>query len=264
MEATVSELGPEARSILDAGRAGDDPSPEDRARVRSALRRTLAAGGALAAISAASSTAKGAMGGGALGATSMISVAGKVLAVLALVGVTALGISLRRTRQDPLPSSAVAAEAEGPAAEAKGAGALLPFAIAEAKAPPSIEAAPPPARSKASGAPPAKAPPSVSAAAPPAEDPFAAETRGIRGAHSALQGGDPRRALEMLDEQSAAYENGQLQAERTAARVLVLCKLGRVEEANATAARFLRDNPRSPLLDRIRSGCPAKAQEAER
>jgi hypothetical protein len=68
----------------------------------------------------------------------------------------------------------------------------------------------------------------------------------------------------MLDEQSATYETGQLREERAAARVLVLCKLGRVEEANAAAARFLRDNPRSPLLDRIRPGCPAKAQGVER
>ena len=90
------------------------------------------------------------------------------------------------------------------------------------------------------------------------------ETRRLGEAHGALQRGDPQRALEMLDEQSAAYEDGQLQAERAAARILVLCKLGRVEEANAAAARFLRANPRSPLLDRIRSGCPAKAQGMER
>ncbi len=69
----MSELGPEARSVVDAGRAGDDPTPRDRARVRAALMTAIAAGSAgTAAVvgegAAAAGAAKGAAAVGAAGA----------------------------------------------------------------------------------------------------------------------------------------------------------------------------------------------------
>ena len=57
-----SRMGPGARSILDAGRDGDNPTAADRARVKRALMRTIAASAAASATSAASSA--GAAGGG--------------------------------------------------------------------------------------------------------------------------------------------------------------------------------------------------------
>lgn len=47
------ELSPDARSIIDAGRAGDDPTEADRARVRAALMISLAGGAGAAAAAAA-------------------------------------------------------------------------------------------------------------------------------------------------------------------------------------------------------------------
>ena len=49
--------------------------------------------------------------------------------------------------------------------------------------------------------------------------------------------------------------------ERAAARVVTLCRLGRVDDARAEAARFVRDRPRSPLVERVRSTC-AKGSES--
>jgi outer membrane protein assembly factor BamD (BamD/ComL family) len=95
------------------------------------------------------------------------------------------------------------------------------------------------------------------AVAPRPADSLAAEIRALGEARGAMQGGDPAKALVLLDEQSAAYASGQLREERTAARVLALCKLGKRDEARALAARFLADNPRSPLADRVRGACAA-------
>jgi hypothetical protein len=264
MEAAMNELGPDARSILHAGRAGDEPSPEDRTRVRRALQRTLAAGGALAATSAASGAAKGAAGVSATVATSAIGVAGKVIAVIALVGTVSAAIALRPTSKAAPSSpskatpSALAIAASPPLPTSAGeepSSAVEKARIDEARA------ALPPAQAKvaASGAPTAEGLRSAAAAALPTEDPLSAETRRLREAHGALQGGDPERALSLLDEQSAAYAQGELREERAAARVLALCNLGRIDEAKAAADRFLRDNPRSPLSDRIRKGCPDPA-----
>jgi hypothetical protein len=91
----------------------------------------------------------------------------------------------------------------------------------------------------------------------PAADTLLAETHRLREAHGALQGGDPEKALSLLDAPTAETEGQKLREERAAARVLALCKLGRVDEANAEAARFLEKNPRSPLAARVRKACPA-------
>lgn len=260
----MNELDPDARSILQAGRAGDEPSPEDRARVRRALQRTLAAGGALAATSAASGAASGATGVSATVATSALGVAGKLIAVIALVGTVSAAIALRPTSSaaPPSPSKATpsALAIAAPPSLETSAGEAPSSALAKAH----VDEAPaalPPAHAKvvASGALAADGPRSAAAAALPTEDPLSAETRRLREAHGALQGGDPQRALSLLDEQSAAYAQGELREERAAARVLALCNLGRIDEARAAANRFLRDNPHSPLSDRIRKGCPDPA-----
>lgn len=82
------------------------------------------------------------------------------------------------------------------------------------------------------------------------EDPLAAETRRLREAHGALQAGDPQKALGLLGEQG-----GQLDEERAAERVIALCQLGRVAEAEVARAAFLREHPSSPLAGRVRGGC---------
>lgn len=277
----MSELGPEARSILEAGRAGDDPTGDDRARVRGALMRAIAAGSAIAAVSTVSE-------GAAVAATSKVGglatggLAWKLAGGAAILGAILAGIALSR------------GSPEAPAQVANAPSAITPISPSAAEAPslPQVATASPPPTglqallrspdedplraaepmkqgpSRAAPAPPlasadcraASPKPSASAvvAAPavPAEDPLEAENRLLREAHGALQKGDADKALALLDERAEGNAGGQLREERAAARVLALCKAGRGAEARARAAEFLRANPRSPHADRVRGACP--------
>ena len=88
------------------------------------------------------------------------------------------------------------------------------------------------------------------------------ETKRLREAHKALRSGKPERALELLEEQSAAFASGELREERAAARVLALCDAGKPSEAKAAAEAFLRASPRSPLAGRVRGACAGKESPA--
>ena len=268
----MTDLGPEARSILGAGRSGDDPTPADRARVRGKLARAIAAGGVLGAASAAGTASEGT-------AAAATALAGKTATLLALgkigggiVFVVALGAGIWFSRplppgSPPPPATSVAvADTAAPAppsviapsAAADTASPTSPSAEPAAVPRPATEPSDSPASSSSAGVRPSGAT-VASPKAPDADspkDPLEDETRQLREAHGALQSGDPGKALKLLDEQATTYASGQLREERAAARVLALCKLGKVDEARAKAAEFLRDNPQSPLADRVRAGCP--------
>lgn len=257
----MSDLGPEARSILNEGRGGDDPRPADRARLRRNIARVIAAGGAAGAASAAGLAAEGAAAAAAAGKGLSALLLVKVVGGILLAGAAGAGIWLAaaplETSPPAAPSAAVANSAVAALPAPSSAAAERPSPEQPAAASPAEPAAPEalPAAPTAKPATPVKA--SAAAATKAPEDPLEDETRRLREAHGALQSGDPEKALHLLDEQSAAYAGGQLREERAAARVLTLCKLGKVDEARAAAAAFLRDNPRSPLSDRVRGGCPA-------
>jgi RNA polymerase sigma-70 factor (ECF subfamily) len=85
----------------------------------------------------------------------------------------------------------------------------------------------------------------------------AEETRLLRRADESLRSGDAARALVLLDEHARTFPHGVLTEERSAERVLTLCKLGRKAQARAEATRFLRATPDSPLADSIRKSCGA-------
>jgi type IV secretory pathway VirB10-like protein len=260
----MNELGPEARAFLEAGRDGDMPTSADRARVKKALLISLAAGGALGA---APTSAQGALAvAGAKTAGSTLLLVAKVLGAVVILG--AAGVGLARLGAPGAPASSAAPPARTEAAAIAPPPAIEAPAPTDLPAPPAIEApaAPPVAATAAviaaaaptaSIAPRPSSKPVAAPTAAPEGDTLEAETRRLREAHGALQGGDPGKALALLDEQSAAYEKGELREERAAARILSLCKLGRVDEARAAAARFLQESPRSPLADRVRAGCPA-------
>jgi len=268
----MTDLGPEARSILGAGKSGDDPTPADRARVRGKLARAIAAGGVLGAASAAGTASEGT-------AAAATALAGKTATLLALgkigggiVFVVALGAGIWFSRplppgSPPPPATSVAVadtalpaspSAIAPSAAADTASPTSPSAEPLAAARPAVEPSDSPAAPSSAGVRPSGttvASPKVADTDPP-KDPLEDETRQLREAHGALQSGDPGKALKLLDEQATTYASGQLREERAAARVLALCKLGKVDEARAKAAEFLRDNPQSPLADRVRAGCP--------
>lgn len=278
----MSELGPNARAVLDAGRDGDDPTPGDRARIRASMMKAIAAGGATLAAAGESAAA-----GTAAKAATGLPFVWKVIAGIAVIGAAGGGVAVVAGSGAKEPAKAPTAAVSPPPAEIAFAQtissavpseapavAATPSASAASTAMPASSAAPKPsARATAGLAPSASgeashpatpiaaanevpAVPAAPAAAPaPAGPPdtLTAETQRLREAHGALQSGDGSRALSLLDEQNAG--GAELREERAAARVLALCKLGRVEEARAAAAQFLQQNPRSPLADRVRGSC---------
>lgn len=273
----MTDLDPLARAILEAGREGDNPTPDERARARRALLSAIAAPGG-----GSGSPGHSAVGHGSAAATKTVAAA---LGKLAAVGVAVwFGSSVllhlwpqqkqaASTGSAPatLERAAAPRSAPAPVRPASSAPALRsphegrsrpvrhPGAVAGNVAP----AAPRSPSAAAASASVSVAPPSATArfaqapSAAPAGDTLAAETRDLRSAYAAMERGDPARALALLDQQSAAYPHGQLGQERRAARVFALCKLGRTAEARAAAARFLAQSPGSPLAGRVRKACAA-------
>jgi hypothetical protein len=51
-----------------------------------------------------------------------------------------------------------------------------------------------------------------------------------------------------------------LREEAHAARVLALCRVGRIEDGRGAAGEFAREYPGSPLLPRVRRACDASRE----
>ncbi len=73
-----------------------------------------------------------------------------------------------------------------------------------------------------------------------------------------LNGGRPENALKVLDEHERKFGNGLLAEERTAARIQVLCALGRTAEAKTELERLAQRSPRSPQVERARQACKGR------
>ncbi|MDC0740200.1 hypothetical protein [Polyangium mundeleinium] len=272
----MSELGPEARAILLAGRDGDDPSPADRARLRRALAAAIAAGGASVGGEGVADAATTKLG--EVASATKIASAAKTSAVFSLGGLawkgmlalivggaaSAVAILGPTKAHVETPPAATHLEAPAPLGQTPPAQRPAEVEVQPLEALPTDEPPPPPVPAHQNT--PAVNAPFKRPAAPiatnepppaPVVDPLLAETKRLRAVHGAMKEGDPEQALRLLDETSAGAEGQSLRAERTAARVLALCKLGRVAEARAEAARFLSESPGSPLADRVRKACPA-------
>jgi hypothetical protein len=87
---------------------------------------------------------------------------------------------------------------------------------------------------------------------------LAAETEVLRQAHVALRDGNASRALALLDDWRAQHPVGALAEERTAARLIALCELGR-DEGPREAAQFLSTRPSSLLAQRVAVSCGRSA-----
>jgi hypothetical protein len=145
-----------------------------------------------------------------------------------------------------------------PSARAELAGAREPTdatALANALDKRDAGAASTPPRPARSASAPAEAP-RLAGAAPLAPGPstFDEEVRRLRQVQHALREGDAGRALRLLGAGDAT-PGGPLLDEQRAARFLALCRLGRVDEAKAEAARLVAASPNSPVAPRVRKGC---------
>jgi hypothetical protein len=241
----MRQLSPTARRLFELARGQDQPDDVARNRVARALSARIATQAGLTAVGV--SVAKSAVGLGMIAAKStlVVGVTG------ALVAASWLGWRAVQPADVPVATPHRAAMVAQPA-----------LAVHEQDQPPSEpppsvasgESAALPVRRK-TARPSVQPEPSTHPSAAVADDGLRAETEALRLAQQALRDQVPAQALRLLDEQDLRFRDGLLQQERTAARILALCQLGRVEEARAQALRFERLWPRSALLGRVRSAC---------
>lgn len=256
----MSDLDPGLRSLIDDARDAEAPPDGARERVldRVMARVTAAAAGA-AATTAAATTAKASAG-----------VATWLKVVLAGSLVVGAGVALSVSSDDPPPKVQQAAPGLTTTTEAIGR-ALSQDASADddelpAEEPASVTVQEDPPEPNASAVEPAARSTSAAVAldeeaadTPPedTEDPFALELRALRDARARLTSGDAAGALVTLDSYEAKQLKGALGQERVVVRVLALCQLGRVAEAQRAGALLLRLAPDSPTANRLRNSCAA-------
>lgn len=228
-----SELGPDARSLLDAARDAHDPTAADRTRVKGkvAARIGAAAFGTTIAVTATSSTAR---------------TAAKVGIAAAVGGALLLAGFWWKSSHEPVATTPV---------ENK------PAVAATAPAPPPVVTDTTPAIPVESLAPvPTVAEKKVVAPAPAQADPQStldAELALLTSAKKAINDSDPTRSLAILDEHQRKYPDGILAEERASTRVFALCAANRTAEAKTSAQDFLAKYPRSPSAPRVRASCGA-------
>jgi hypothetical protein len=284
----MTELGRDARAILDAARRGAAPTPDQAARVWARLSDALvplakssASVAALAESAGADSGVRGAAPGRQGSAARARLDARATRNWWRHVWRAELG---RWGRADgpPAPTSdGHVAPAASPHAAALAPAALAVAALAGVAALLAIHAGPAPvlpavtAPSSEVSAPAVSSAPSVDAPAPPvapavtSPPPVASPSRRparrtndggradvalVRSAYEALRDGDPTRALVLADEHARRFPASALAEERDATRVLALCAAGG-EDARAAFERYRRDYPAGVQLRRLPAEC---------
>jgi hypothetical protein len=254
----MSELSQEARALIDSVSKLDDPSPEDRARVKQRVALSLGAA-AFAAVAVTQATAGagpgvlGSVKAGLWGTTGKLALCASVLG-----GALALGWPGGQTASKPASVPRQPAGLSRPE-QPQQLGAPAPTeALVERAAPPATEPAPPVLRERAAQKPGHAASTTAREPVPPARaaDPpntLALELSLLGEAQAALRAGQPERALALAREHQTRFPAGVLREERLGIETLSECMLGRQEPARAQA--FLRTAPESPLAARVRKAC---------
>ncbi|MBN1612709.1 MAG: hypothetical protein JW940_39160 [Polyangiaceae bacterium] len=229
----MSNLSFEAQELVRAVKDAHCPSETDRARLLEAMRARLGDAVVLGeGTVGASMAARGSWSSSATG----LSMVG-----LAVVAGGALWYALRSEPGQPTAAPRTATSAAAPAV-------VIPSPAPAASAPPE------PAREDV--APPARQPgPVRSAPVRRPRDGLSEEVAILSRAETELHGGRLQSALKSLDEHERKFGRGLLTEERTAARIQILCALGRSAEAQAELARLVRIAPRSPHTERARQAC---------
>lgn len=242
----MSELTSDAESLVEAGRAGDAPTPDDKARIKNRLALELGAAvfasGALAA--GLHEAAQPALGTGGRVATDLakrgtlklLATAGSIAALVG--GVLWIGTSAPVERRVS-PALTRAPVHEEPAQEEPAQAApevSEPVALVPEKAR-------------------ARAPRSIARATQPkvTSDTLAAELSLLSRAQQALREHAPADALRIVRQHADSFPRGALQEERSGIEALAHCLLG--ETSHASVARFLSAHPSSPVAARVRKEC---------
>jgi hypothetical protein len=248
----MSDRYEDVSALFRAARRLEDPSVEERARLR---RRMAGLFGATLTVSTGFTGAATAAAAAAPAAPLLPTLALPFATGALLGGVVAVGANwsnVERALEAPPRPAAVSSVAPGSSARPRApvfepvpvpaASFAPPSSSASAPAGTTVVAAPPPGRTGSSP---------VTAPALSLE----AESHALARIQRALRDGDPERALVLIAEQEGSFQKGALAEERAAARVFALCAAGRRAETAAAARRFLVDFPKSPLRVRVAASC---------
>ena len=252
----MNDLGPEARSILEAARGAEAPTRADRQRIKHAVLLRVATLGAV------STTAGGAV---AMSLATKVTVAALTVAVL---GGGSASLLAWKAHTPPAP---VASARTTP--RTSRVSPARPVAAPEA---PTVVEEPSPkpvlpemrrrevARSEARPAETVSVPVTEVTPAPvPALNSLDPELAVLRQAQEDLRAGLPAQALRRLAEYDRRFGKGALDQERRAIEAIALCQVHPGPAAQAKAERFLRVVPESPLAERVRSACKKSDETAK-
>jgi hypothetical protein len=236
----MPEMSPDLQHLVEAARTAERLPPGAGARMWESVQARLADPGAAAASTAAGAAPTASAGGVLIKLTLVAAVVGGAIAIMA--GSPGEPESVTTTASTP---PAIAALPLADEVEAKN-----PTRVAATPDPqpePPAEQTPPEQEAKVGKKP--RPPP------PPAGSSLEREKTLLRSAQRALKNGDPNGAFRRLREHERKFPDGDLAELRMALRVTVLCELGRTDQANAEAKRFLGTRPGSPLAARVRLMC---------
>jgi len=221
----MSELGPGERRLIAALRSADEPSDQDRERVRGSVLAKLAVGSGIATTATtAQATTAAAAAGNSSGALALLAAHWKAALTVALVGTTG-AVGTWWIAQSPATSAVDPAAVEAPRAQ------------------------PPPSAHQPKAA---RTQPINNGAS------LDQEVRLLGRAQHAMKQGDAKRALQLLEQHAAEHPSGVLSQERAGVRAVALCRAGQLSQGRAAAKRFLAQSPDSPLAARIRAACFAQ------
>jgi hypothetical protein len=266
MEDPMTDLGSTERRLLRALRAADEPSDDDRARVRArVLLKVAAASGVASALATTAANAPGAAAAAGTAAGTASVAPGAAATATGLAGFAAGSWKIGAAIVTMVGAVGGAAwVAQSPQADPSAS--VAPQSAAHTRQQPT-KPAPPPAETAAEVEPESAAPSSAqkprsrARSADPAPsanskpDEFDSELALLTDAQRALKQGDAERALAALNEHASEHPDGALARERAGIRAVALCESGKTAEGKREARRFLSRNPKSPLAVRVRAAC---------
>jgi hypothetical protein len=269
---SYDELGRDARSFLSSARGAHDAPAGAKDRVRLGLAAALSAPAATGATVALG-----------VGARARWLTFAKLAAAVVIVGAGAGAIAshFSSTSHDPGRASALPAKSPSslPALPPPAVVAEVPSSPPPSFSPPAQPIEAEHAAAAPVGAGTGVASPIGTAAAPAPRHPtatalparnhdavgegsVAAEVALRRRASASLRAGDPRGALAAVSEHARRFPNGALAEERDTERIVALCALGQVDDAQRARGRFERMYPSSSHEGRVRAACASPAAPA--
>jgi hypothetical protein len=249
------ELSREARELIENAAHADEPTADDRRRMRQRLAVQLGAAAvattsAVAASTAVSASAGSAASGSLVGASKGGFLAGLGKLALAASVVGAVSTAVLMNARTPATTTKPAQQQQATPAVPEPA---APVVVASAE----LAAVVIPSEAASQGTPVKKPKPARAGARPEAEaSSLTVELELLARAQQALRQGEAKQALELAREHAARFPNGGLRQERMGVEALARCALG--HDGSQVVDELTGLSPDSPLLGRVRAACGVK------